>query len=177
MPRVVENERPILPQRWPVGGRDCQTGSKAVLSRASKWAEQHANRLLCVALCQGAALHYVTGTVGIQNFNVWTFYRKHPARAWYPRRNKPYDFGSAKFGQSLDRPDFIGCRVDCLGRSMEAEEGDDPIAVVQRYLQEGRTDSARLLAQKATIFLEPDCGKIISPQEYDRDTATGAVFA
>ncbi len=31
-------------------------------------------KVLCVALCQGAALHYISGDNGINDFDVWTFY-------------------------------------------------------------------------------------------------------
>jgi hypothetical protein len=30
--------------------------------------------LVCVALCQGAALHFVDGENGVKDFDVWTFY-------------------------------------------------------------------------------------------------------
>src|SRR4051794_25267324 len=64
-----------------------------------------AKNVLCVALCQGAALHYVGGKNGIKDFDVWTFYggrgRPYPARV---RRSE--DFGIAKFGRATDCPSF-----------------------------------------------------------------------
>ena len=82
-----------------------------------------------MALCQGAALHYLDSSTGINDFDVYTFYRQHPHKHWRARRIKSYDFGRAKFGQSLDKPDFVGMRVDCLGRSIAADIGEDPIEV------------------------------------------------
>jgi hypothetical protein len=35
-------------------------------------------RVIAVALCQGAALHYVDGKTGVKDFDVFTFYAAHP---------------------------------------------------------------------------------------------------
>ena len=115
----------------------------------------YAKRLICVALCQGAALHYINGKNGVKDFDVWTFFREHSKRPFPYRRNVPYDFGYPKFGVSLDRPDFIGRRVDLIGRSIPCEEGQDPIKVVQNYLLSSSNKSPRLIAKKAVIILEP----------------------
>ena len=127
------------------------------------WGKLYRRRKICIALCQGAALHYVNGATGINDFDVYTFYKKHPARNWYAKRNKPYDFGDPKFGQSVDKPDYIGRRVDCLARGIDVKTGEDPAAAIRRYLKAGRTETARLLALKAVVLLEPDCGEIIWP--------------
>lgn len=79
----------------------------------------------------------------------------------YPKRIKSYDFGDPKFGQSQDRPDFAGRRVDCLVRSIDTMEGEDVKTSIQRYLIEGKTKTAQLLAAKAVVLLEPNCGKVI----------------
>ncbi len=129
-----------------------------------QWATLYAQRVMCVALCQGAALHYLDRKTGINDFDVYTFYRKHPAKDWYARRIKRYDFGDPKFGQSLDRPDFVGRRVDCCARSIDIDSKEGIEAAIQQYLQEGRTESAKQLAAKAVILLEPNCGKVIWPR-------------
>ena len=41
-------------------------------------------RLICVALCQGAALHYVDGKSGVKDFDVWTFYAARPDHPAFP---------------------------------------------------------------------------------------------
>ena len=127
----------------------------------TEWAKLYSVRKICIALCQGAALHYIDGSTGINDFDVYTFYRKHPARNLYPKRIKSYDFGDPKFGQSQDKPGFVGRRVDCLVRSIDASEGEDVEISIQRYLRDGKTESARLLAAKAVILLKPNCGKVI----------------
>lgn len=126
-----------------------------------EWARLYSSRKICIALCQGAALHYVNGSTGINDFDVYTFYRKHYVKDLYPKRIKYYDFGDAKFGQSQDKPDFIGRRVDCLVRSIDAFEGEDARISIQRYLAGGKTKTARLLAAKVVILLEPNCGEVI----------------
>ncbi|MCZ7546276.1 MAG: hypothetical protein M5R40_23340 [Anaerolineae bacterium] len=131
-------------------------------------AELYAQRVLCIALCQGAALHFIDGETGINDFDVYTFYRVHPQKQWYPRRIKSYDFGNPKFGHSVDRPDFSGRRVDCLGRAIDAGEGEDVVSALRRYLQAGKTKTARLLAAKAVVLLEPHCGTIVWPVEAER---------
>lgn len=105
-------------------------------------------------------MHYVDGITGINDFDVWTFYKTNPQKPWCYRRNKHYDFGDPKFGQSVDRPDLIGRRVDCLGRDIEVLDSEVAITALRRYLNEGKTKSARLLAQKAVVLLEPNIGTI-----------------
>lgn len=36
-------------------------------------AGRYVGRLLCRALCQGAALHFLDGTNGVKDFDVWSF--------------------------------------------------------------------------------------------------------
>jgi hypothetical protein len=112
--------------------------------------------LVCVALCQGAALHFVDGENGVKDFDVWTFYAarpNHPAFPW--RRRTARDFGDPRFGRSPDKPGFVGRHVDLLGRSIEVGAETDPAAILRGYLSEGRTSSARALARKAAVLLEP----------------------
>ena len=129
-----------------------------------KWATLYSGREICIALCQGAALHYVDRSTGINDFDVYVFYRRHPYKNLYPKRIKFYDFGDAKFGKSQDKPNFIGRRVDCLVRSIDAIENEDAEISIQRYLIGSKTETARLLAAKAVILLEPNCGKVIWPR-------------
>jgi len=139
--------------------------------RIPRWGRLYADRVLCVALCQGAALHYVTGQTGVKDFDVWTFYRAHPAAPFPARRLRTVDFGDRKFGQSPDKPEFVGRRVDLIGRSLKCEPSDNPVRVVQAYLSEGRTRSARCLAEKAVVLLVPPDrrGQIIWPMGNDSD--------
>ena len=74
-----------------------------------------ADRLITVALCQGAALHFLDGWIGIKDFDVWSFYAEHPEVMYPPRRRVARDFGDAKFGQSPDQPGFVGRRSTYSG--------------------------------------------------------------
>jgi hypothetical protein len=125
----------------------------------------YSGRLFAVALCQGAALHYLNGKNGIKDFDVWSFYRAVRERPYPYRRRGIADFGDPKFGKTDDSPQFVGRRVDLLGRSLEAADISDPISILQAYLSDGKTESARLLAQKAVILIEPDrlLGSIVWP--------------
>ncbi len=125
----------------------------------------YADRLISVALCQGAALHYIDGQNGIKDFDVWTFFRAHPKRPFPYRRNVHCDFGDPKFGISLDRPGFTGRRVDLIGRSIPHKRGQSPIEAIQDYLASSRNKSPRLLARKAVIILEPArlIGRVVWP--------------
>src|SRR5262245_66682144 len=63
--------------------------------------------------------------------------------------------GDARFGRSTVRSEYLGRPVDLIGRSIVAEESEDPATAVRRYLAAGQTKSARRLAQKAVVLLEP----------------------
>lgn len=129
-------------------------------------ASLYEDRVLCVTLAQGAALHYVDGKTGVKDFDVWSFYRTHPERPFPYRRRGVVDFGDPRFGLSPDSPSvFTGKRVDLIGRSIDVRRNESPVDAVRRYLHSGRTMSARLLAQKAMIGLGPEelFGMVIWP--------------
>ena len=115
----------------------------------------YSSRLFAVALCQGAALHYLDGVNGIKDLDVWSFYTEHPARMFPPRRRAKVDFGDSKFGRSPDAPDFTGRRVDLIGRSILGADPRDAVSSLRKYLNGRKTESARLLALKAVILIEP----------------------
>jgi hypothetical protein len=115
----------------------------------------YADRLFAVALCQGGALHYLDGKNGIKDLDVWSFFKPNPKRQYPYRRRAQLDFGDPKFGTSEDAPQFIGRRVDHIGRAITDTDYSDPAAVLQRYLRAGATESARRLAEKAMILIEP----------------------
>ncbi len=91
------------------------------------------------------------------------FFAKHQAWAkLYESRlvaaafcNKHCDFGLPKLGRSPDRADMVGRRVDLLARGIAYRPGEDPAEAIRRWLQEARTKSAVLRAQKAVILLDP----------------------
>lgn len=125
----------------------------------------YAGRLICVTLCQGAALHYIDSQNGVKDFDVWTFFHGYSKQPFPYRRNVHRDFGHPKFGTSPDRPDFVGRRVDLIGRSIRYKEGLDLTKVIQNYLIFSSNKSPRLLAKKAIVILEPKelLGKVAWP--------------
>lgn len=127
----------------------------AFFSRNPRYAELR-NKVLAVALCQGAALHYVDGVNGIKDIDVWTFYVSDGGVEYPPRRPvASYDFGNPKFGKTRDFEHFHGRKVDCLGRSIPAQDKANPVAALRSYLASAHTASAARLAQKAVVLIEP----------------------
>ncbi len=127
---------------------------------------RYAGRLLGRALCQGAALHYVNQSNGIKDFDVWSFYAQHGDWPFPARWRGTRDFGPSKFGRYPgDPPRYSGRRVDLLGRSLPAELGSDPASILRRYLTAGRTGSAKALAAKAVVQIDPEdrAGEIVWP--------------
>jgi hypothetical protein len=45
-----------------------------LFARHPHGAGRYAGRLLCRALCQSAALHYLDGKNGVKDFDAWSFY-------------------------------------------------------------------------------------------------------
>ena len=129
-------------------------------------ARLYAKRVFAVALCQGAALHYVDKTNGVKDFDVWSFYGTHPTRMFPPRRRGIADFGDPKFGTTSNNPTFVGRRVDLIGRSIKARNFGDPVEVLCNYLRTRPTTSAKFLAEKAMVLLEPAhlLGTVIWPE-------------
>lgn len=124
--------------------------------------------MLGTALCQGAALHHLRGDVGVNDFDVYTFYSSHPSRQWYAKRIKKVDFGDPKFGRSEVCPaNFTGRRVDLMGRGLDVPLGTEIDEALVGYLRAGKTATARELAQKAVVLLEPTLGVVIWPHQAD----------
>jgi hypothetical protein len=92
----------------------------------------------------------------VRDFSVWSFYAEH-AEAPFPfHRVGRVDFGNTKFGRSPDAPEaYKGRRVELHARSIDANPADDPVDAVQRYLKAGASPSARELARKALVLIDP----------------------
>jgi hypothetical protein len=127
---------------------------------------RYAGRLLGRALCQGAALHYVNEKNGVKDFDVWSFYAQCDDWPFPARWRGTRDFGPSKFGRYPGDPRrYSGRRVDLLGRSLPAPPGADPVDAIRRYLTARRTNSAKFLAAKAVILIDPQnrAGELIWP--------------
>jgi len=120
-----------------------------------------------------AALHMLNGQTGVNDFDIYAFFSRHPDRAWFARRNKTADFGDPRFGQSGSHPHFVGRRVDLMGRSISPHPDADPAAGIQEWLRSG-SGSAHYLSRKAVVLLTPTerMGEVIWPIQ--GDSALGA---
>lgn len=135
-------------------------------ARHPRWRDLYAGRIVCVALCQGAALHFVDGRNGVKDFDVWTFFAEHPAgRLRADRRVASVDFGPSKFGHHPGEAGYIGRRIDFLMRSLRCQPDADPAKAIREYLSSGTTGSARALARKAVVLIEPNRlrGRVVWP--------------
>jgi hypothetical protein len=135
--------------------------------RNPKWRKLYANRIMCIALCQGAALHFVNGEYGVKDFDVWTFFYEHLKGPFPYRRRGEKDFGISKFGgHPSDSENFKGRRIDMIGRSLKVRKSTDPIKNIRNYLRKPRTKSAKELSKKAVVLLTPEryMGKIVWPE-------------
>jgi hypothetical protein len=137
-----------------------------------EWKKTYGNRYLCTALCQGAAQHYLDCKIGnkekrgINDFDVYSFYQINPAKRWYSKRLKVYDFGDPKFGRSVHKSkSFVGRRVDCIGRAILIEKGEYLPMALRRYLETHKTRTAMELSKKAVVLLDPLCETVVWPVE------------
>jgi hypothetical protein len=140
--------------------------AEAELFRRNPQGSGHAGHLLGRALCQGAALHYMDEINGVKDFDIWSFYAQYDDWPFPARWRGTRDFGPSKFGRySGDPPRYAGRRVDLLGRSLPAAPSADPADVLRRYLADGRTGSAKALAAKAVVLIDPQnlVGEIVWP--------------
>lgn len=114
-------------------------------------------REVLVALCQGAALHFLDKKNGVKDFDVWFFYPSGKPVLPYRRRGV-VDFGESKFGvhPKMKREGFVGRTIDVLMRSNSAFSGKSPESEIVNYLTNTKTKTAKLLSAKAVIGLYPD---------------------
>jgi len=118
-----------------------------------------------VALCQGAALHYIDGKNGVKDFDVWLFYPQRGDVVLPYRRTGSVDFGKSKFGKHPNRLLFDGRGIDVLMRSTRFFNRGDPESCIENYLSGCKTKTAKLLSQKAVIGLYPESvfGRVLWP--------------
>jgi hypothetical protein len=145
------------------------------LYRESALWRAHRNRLLCVCLSQGAALHLLERS-GLNDFDVLTFFARSPSldrrRVDSAFRAGPHrDFGHSRFGTRKDEegrtrfPTFEGRNVDLFAQAIPATRSADPAAAVRAWLTAAPTRSAQLVSKKAIVMLEPQRLRVIWPIE------------
>jgi hypothetical protein len=144
----------------------CREDREEFFARHPKWQRLYSDRILCIALCQGGAVHYVNGENGVKDFDIWTFYAEHPDASFPWRLRRTKDYGLSKFGKHPADVGYIGRRVDLLARSLRCGLTADPVQCVRSYLAGGRTKTASELSRKAVVLIEPQelIGQIIWPQ-------------
>ncbi len=148
-------------------GEVARRDREEMFERSPHWSP-YRDRLLCVALCQGAALHYVDGSNGVKDFDVWTFFAalpdRYPDRALY-RRNKARDFGPSKFGWHPDLPQYSGRKVDLLSDSLPVAPGADAVVALRAWLAGKLRGNPQHLAQKAVVLIDPEPGRVVWPPD------------
>src|SRR5215813_4747225 len=137
--------------------RIAQDQREDFLGRHREFALLYRKRLLCTALADDAALHYLNAATGLGEFSVWSFYAEH-AEAPFPFHLVDHaDFGESKFGRAPGAAaGYTGRRVALHGRSIDAAPGQDPLDALVRYLQAAASPSARELGRKAVVLIGPD---------------------
>jgi hypothetical protein len=123
------------------------------------------DRLVLLALCQGAARHRLDGQNGIKDIDVWAFFRAGPAKPFPVRSVWNADFGPSHLGRSPDDKGYTGRRIDIMGRAIDIADGEAPENALQRWLEHGPT-SAWHLAQSPVFGLFP--GKVFNRQIWPR---------
>ncbi len=133
--------------------------------RHPRYSKPYKGKQLLIALCQGAALHYMDHKNGVKDFDVWFFYPKKTIDLPYRRRGV-IDFGKSKFGKHPDDKDLNGRRIDILMRSDSFFNIQDPELALSNYLIRKKSKTSKLLAQNAVVGLYPDSvfGKVLWPK-------------
>ncbi len=123
-------------------------------------------RILCVALCQGAACHFLDKTTGVKDMDVVTFFAADGVKDFPAIRLTHHDFGRSKFGRHPDDEGYTGRRVDVMGRSIEQAAGTSPVESVRQYLRRRPTNAASHWAKRAVVIIDPieDRGQVIWPE-------------
>nr|WP_245181943.1 hypothetical protein [Sinorhizobium mexicanum] len=112
------------------------------------------DRLLLLALAQGSALHYLNGTNGLKDIDVWAFFAAGPSKPFPHRKRWCVDFGPSRFGRHPADLGYSGRRLDLMGRSIAAAAGEPPQQAVRRWLGQ-KNRSAIELSKKPMFSLFP----------------------
>jgi len=155
-------------------GKIARDDISSLLSKSDRFRRAYRGRLFAITLCQGAATHYLDGTNGVKDFDVWSWWaERDPALSRYTGYKFPYrrfrSVDSARYDRCFegfgvranDADDgYEGRRVDLLMREIPDSLGatgiSDPVLALQEYLTKGKTDSARLLSAKPLIGIWPE---------------------
>jgi len=118
------------------------------------------DRLLCIALCQGAALQYADCGYGVADFDIHFFYAQNPAKR---RLSRAVPRIIADVGSFDSIPvDFVRTVVP---HATPSSETGVIVGQLHAFLRETPTRNAVHLAQKAVVGLSPAAlfGEVLWP--------------
>lgn len=117
------------------------------------------DRLIAIALCQGAALQYLGKGYGVKDFDIHFFYLQNPLKLRLSRTVFRIESNIVDFGEIPI--DFIRTVVPYN----IANTIDNPVSIIKRFLEVCPTSNAYNLSKKAVVGLFPSniLGKIIWP--------------
>ncbi len=118
---------------------------------------RYRHHLISIALCQGAALHFVDGHNGVKDFDIYFFFGCGSNPRLYNRKTISRECGLRKFGVHPKDGDsgYKTRRVDYLRRCVGTGSGRSAQKAIQDYLAAGNTKTARCLSEKAVVGLWP----------------------
>ena len=124
---------------------------KAFFARNPCLVEPYQQRLILVALCQGAALQFLGCGYGVKDFDIHFFYAQNQDKLRLSRAVKPYKANVGDFSNA--QIDYIRTVVPNAQPHLKP---DSAIQTVQKFLRRKPTSNAYHLSQKAVIGLYPD---------------------
>ncbi len=137
------------------GSIDCLQ-SYFVKGDGTKWQSLYnIYKPLCVALCQGAAMHYYDKKNGIKDFDVWFFYPYNQEHLPY-RTVWSWDLKDPKFGKHPDFKQYEGRKVDVLVRSLKKYYPNNPKETLIDYLKNNPNKTPKELSKKAVVLILPN---------------------
>ncbi|MEW6047025.1 MAG: hypothetical protein AB1609_11165 [Bacillota bacterium] len=110
----------------------------------------YSDRLVLIALCQGAAQHYYGGGNGVKDVDLWLFFEEHPL-VKIPHR------GNCKRSMSVTFPAMGVRRVDLMKKMIPAKfvVPGDPVKTVRSYLTGSQNATPVHLSRKPVLGLYP----------------------
>ncbi len=124
------------------------------------------DRVVVVALAQGAAEHYLRGTRGIWDLDIIVCFAEKPTPPHPSRRQVvSWDWGRSKFGRCpFDPPEYTGRAVDV--KYWAIPDATDPLDGLQEWLARRlarRPDPIRTpdVAHEPVVLIRPVFGEVV----------------
>lgn len=99
------------------------------------------NRLIGICLCQGAAAHYIDKQAGIQDFDIWFFYKAEKDNLMWVRKRRSI------------KTAYLNKRIDFLKRAIPEElcNLENAGEIIKNYLLVSKQKTPKFLLEKAGI--------------------------